>query len=159
MSRAETVTMKCSHCGQLFRGNPRSQPVGSDNYCSIGCEEGTNPLPMDDPSSPDYHLHLKAEPESLVGKSVIVNGLKFVDYSPDWCKGPNDWSPETVVDVNEEEEWLVRKDDMFLGTVVGYDGHYTIESEDRETGEITTHRVKDMLMVEQIRNDLWWIEG
>lgn len=159
MARAETVTMKCAHCGQTFRGNPRSQPVGSDNYCSIGCEEGTNPIPMDDPQSPDYHLHVKAEPESLVGKNIVVSGLRYVDYSPDWCKGPTDWEYGAVIDSDRVDEWYVRKSDMLLGRVVNYDGHYTVEHEDIETGETITFRIKDMLMVEQLRNDRWWVEG
>lgn len=158
MSQAETVIMTCAHCGQRFEGNPRSQPLGRDNYCSIGCEEGLNPVPMDDPQSPDYHLHLKAEPESLVGKRIIATGRKLVDYSPEWANGPDN-SLTGLVWVDQDDELYVREDDVYVGEVIDYDGYYTIERENIETGEIHRRRVKDMLVVDQIRNDRWWVEG
>lgn len=112
---------------------------------------------MDDPSSPDYHLHLKAEPGSLIGKSVIAEGLKLVDYSPDWATGPP--TRDTfVVCHDEEQEVYVREAGVYLGTVTDYDGHYTIEREDMETGEIHRRRVKDILVVDMIRKDNWWVE-
>ncbi len=157
--QSPTATMSCARCGQLFEGNPRSQPLGRDNYCSISCEEGRGPRAMSDPQSPDYHLFLKGEPEALVGKTLLASGLKRVDYSADWCKGPENWSHGTVVDVDEPNVTYVRKDDVVLGTVVDYDGHYTIEHENIETGEVTRRRVKDMLLVSQLRQDHWWVDG
>jgi len=154
-----TATMSCARCGQLFTGNPRSQPLGRDNYCSISCEEGRSPRAMSDPQSPDYHLYLKGDPEALVGKTLLASGLKHVDYSADWCKGPDEWSHGTIVDVDAPNLTYVRKDDVVLGTVVDYDGHYTVEHEDMETGEITRRRIKDMLLVDQLRRDRWWVDG
>lgn len=155
-----TATMSCARCGQMFNGNPRSQPLGRDNYCSIACEEGRGPRAMSDPQSPDYHLYLKGEPEALVGKTLIAAALKRVDYSSDWCKGPEDWSHGTIVDHSEQDVTYVRKDDVVLGTVVDYgaDG-YTVEHENIETGEITTRVIQDFLMVEQLRTDRWWVDG
>ena len=154
-----TATMTCAHCGQLFNGNPRSQPLGSSNYCSISCEEGRGPRKMSDPQSPDYHRYLKGNPESLVGKTILASGLKRVDYSGDWCKGPEDWSHGTIVDVDEPNLTYVRKDDVVIGTVTDYDGHYTVRYENIETGEITIRRIKDMLLVDQLRRDNWWVDG
>lgn len=114
---------------------------------------------MSDPLSPDYHLHLKGHPEALVGESLVARGLKQVNYSADWCKGPDDWSHGVVVSHNPDDVAYVRKDDVYLGEVVEYDGHYTIEREDMDTGEITTRRIKDMLVVAQIREDRWWVDG
>lgn len=152
--------MKCSHCGELFKGNPRSQPLGRADYCSVMCEEGKGPLPIDDPASPDYHLYLKGNPEDLVGKSIIACGLKYVDFSPDWCKGPHYTTPSRTIACNEREEWYIRRDEVFLGTVVEYgaDG-YVIEHEDSETGEITERTVHDFLMVEQLKEERWWADG
>lgn len=72
----ETVGMTCDRCGVQFRGNPRSQPLGSA-YCSIACEEGRSPLPVDDPRSDGYHLHLQGEPEALVGETVVAEGANY----------------------------------------------------------------------------------
>jgi len=154
------ATMKCARCGTMFKGNPRSQPLGRDDYCSLACEEGRGPRAMSDPQSPDYHLFLKGQPEALVGKTLLASGLKRVDYSADWCKGPEDWSHGTVVDVDVPNLTYVRKDDVVLGTVVDYgaDG-YTVEHEDMETGEITRRTIHDFLMVAQIRDDRWWVDG
>jgi len=114
---------------------------------------------MSDPQSPDYHLYLKGNPESLVGETILASGLKRVDYSADWCKGPEDWSHGTIVDVNEPNLTYVRKDDVVIGTVTDYDGHYTVRYENIETGEITIRRIKDMLLVDQLRRDNWWVDG
>lgn len=113
---------------------------------------------MSDPSSADYHLFLKGNPEALVGQTLIARGLKRVDYSADWCKGPEDWSHGTVVDHSPDDVTYVRKSDVVLGQVVDYDGHYTVERENLETGEIATRRIKDILVVDQIRRDRWWAE-
>lgn len=153
-----TATMSCARCGQLFKGNPRSQPLGRDNYCSIACEEGRGPRAMSDPQSPDYHLYLKGNPKDLVGKAIVADGLKLVDYSPDWCKGPDDWKNCTIVDHDEHDASYVRKNGVFLGKVVDYDGEYVLERENIETGEVTTRRIGDMLMVEQLKFDRWWVE-
>ena len=151
-----TMPTTCDHCGKPFN----TSAVHPRNYCSIACEEGRAPLPMSDPSSPDFHLHVKGEPRALVGKTLVANGLSLVDYSPDWCKGPNDWSHGVVTDVDVENQTYVRKDDVVLGKIVDYgaDG-YTVEHEDMETGELTTRTIHDFLMVEMLRKDRWWVDG
>jgi hypothetical protein len=105
-------------------------------------------------------LFLKGEPEALVGETVIASGLKYVDYSADWCKGPEDCSFDTIVDVNEPDLTYIRKDSVVLGTVVDYgpDG-YTVEHENIETGEITYRTIDDSTMIAQIRSDRWWVDG
>lgn len=157
MARPEPeMATTCDHCGEPFT----TSQVHPRKYCSIACEEGRGPLPMDDPQSPDYHLHLKGNPEDLVGKAVLAVGFKRVDYSPDWAKGPHYTTPTSTVWVDEEEEVYLRETDVYLGEVVEYgaDG-YVIEHENLETGEITERTVHDFLMVEQIRNDRWWVDG
>lgn len=114
---------------------------------------------MHDPQSPDYHLYLKGNPQALVGQTLVANGLKYVDYSADWCRGPNDWAAGVVVDHDGHDVSYIRKDDVVLGKVVDYDGHYHIEHEDVETSEVTRRRIKDMLVVEQIRRERWWVDG
>jgi hypothetical protein len=115
---------------------------------------------MSDPRSPDYHLHLQANPESLVGKTLIANGLKRVEYAPGWCKDPSDWRQSELVSIDRDNLTYVRKDDVVLGRVVDYgiDG-YTVEHENIETGEITTRTIHDFEMVAQIRRENWWVDG
>jgi len=114
---------------------------------------------MDSPESPDYHLYLKGEPEALVGKALVANARKLVDYSPDWCRNPEDCGRGVVVSHDRENQTYVRKDDVVLGVVYDYDGHYHIEHENMETGQITHRRIKDMLVVDQIRRERWWVDG
>lgn len=116
-------------------------------------------MPMSDPSSPDYHLHLKGTPEALVGKMILASALKLVDYSPDWARGPDSLPNREVVWHDAESELYIRKSSVVVGTVVDYDGQYTIEHENVETGEITTRRMSDILVVSQIRNGRWWVDG
>lgn len=150
--------MKCSRCGKLFNGNPRTQPVGRDNYCSIGCEEGRTPRPMEDPQSPDYHRYLQGEPEALVGEPLVAFGLSLVNYTPDWCKGPEDWSSGVVTWVDEEAELYVRKDHIHLGKVVEYDdGSYKIRYT-KPNGELSHFRWHTAsTVISQIRNDRWYV--
>lgn len=158
--QSPTATMKCDHCGELFEGNPRTQPLGRANYCSISCEEGRGPLAMSDPQSLDYHCYLKGNPEALVGKTLVAKALKYVDYSADWCKGPEGWEYGTVVDHDEQDVSYVRVDDIPLGKVYAYEqGQYLVEHEDLETGEVTRRSIDDTLMVAQIRRDRWWADG
>lgn len=155
---AQDVAMTCDRCGEQFRGNPRSQPLGG-TYCSLACEEGRSPLPMSDPASDGFHLHLQGEPDALVGMTLVAEGLKLVDYSPEWAKNPSDYKSRRVVDVDEENETLVRKDSVVLGQVVGYGGgKYMVEHENMETGELTVFHVKDTQAVHQIRKGRWWAE-
>jgi len=114
---------------------------------------------MEDPQSPDYHLHIKAEPESLVGKTIVANGLKYTCYSPDWHRDVDGYHHSDIVAHNESEETLVLQRDKVVGTVTDYgiDG-YTIEYENIETEEITERVVHDFLMVEMIRKDRWWVD-
>lgn len=158
MARPEpTMATTCNYCGKAFKTSQQHPR----RYCSIACEEGRGTRAMDDPQSPDYHLHLQANPESLVGKEVLASGLKRVDYSSHWSKDPDDWRTCDIVSVDEENLTYVRKDDVFLGRVVDYgaDG-YTIE---RHTGErasdVTTRTIHDFEMVAQIRRDRWWVDG
>lgn len=150
-----TMPTTCDHCGKPFN----TSAVHPRRYCSIACEEGRAPLAMSDPQSPEYHLHIQGNPESLIGKALVSNGLKRVDYSPDWCKGPNDWSHGTVVDVDVENQTYVRKNDVVLGVVYDYDGYYHLEHENMETGQITHRRIKDSQVVSMIRQDRWWVDG
>lgn len=120
MEPTETA-MTCAYCGKQFVGNPRSQPLGAENYCSVSCEEGRGTRAMSDPLSPDYHLYLKGDPDALVGETLVCNG-------------------------------------GVLGTVVEYDGHYTIEHENIEAEEIKEFRLKDMYVVGKIRDETWWVE-
>jgi len=141
----------CDYC-KKSRVHPR-------RYCSIACEEGRGRLPMDSPESPDYHLYLKGEPQALVGKALVAKARNLVDYSPDWCRNPEDCGRGVVVSHDRENQTYVRKDDVVLGVVYDYDGHYHIEHENMETGQITHRRIKDMLVVDQIRRGRWWVDG
>jgi hypothetical protein len=155
MPPEEIVPTTCNHCGKPFntsRQNPR-------RYCSISCEEGLAPLPMSDPQSPDYHLFLKGNPIALVGRTLVARGLEFCDYSPDWHKNPDQYNRGTLVTVNEEEQTFVKKSNIVVGKVVDYDGHYTISHTDSETGNAFTRRIKDIFVVEMIRQDRWWVDG
>lgn len=157
MARLEpTTTTTCDHCGEMFK----CSAVHPRRYCSIACEEGRAIRAMDHPESPDYHLHLQANPESLVGKTLIASGLKRVEYAPDWCKDPSDWRQSELVSVDRDNLTYVRTDDVVLGRVVDYgaDG-YTVEHENIETGEITTRTIHDFQIVAQIRRDNWWVDG
>jgi hypothetical protein len=129
-------------------------------YCSIACEEGRSPLPESDPASEGYHLHLQGNPQSLIGKNLLANGLKRTCYSPDWHRSPADYSSRELVSQDAESETLVRKDDVLLGQVVAFEaGEYVVKKESIETGEVRTFTVDASLTVSQIRNDRWWVEG
>lgn len=116
-------------------------------------------MPMSDPRSPDYHFHLKKEPKALIGKMILASALKIVDYSPDWARGPDSLPNRELVWYDPESELYVRKDNAIVGKVTRYDGYYTIEHRNTETGNITTRRIKDILVVSQIRNGRWWVDG
>lgn len=115
---------------------------------------------MSDPQSAGYHVYLQGNPDALTGRTIVAKGLKRVDYSPDWCRGPADVNNHDLVDVDEENEVYVRKDSaVVLGTVHGFDGNkYQVDHEDMETGEITTFEVSATQAVHQIRKDRWWVE-
>ena len=144
----------CDRCGKAYNTSDQ-HPA---RFCSIACEEGRSPLPVSDPSSDGYHLHLQGEPEALVGREVLAVGLKQTDYSPDWHKSPSQYSPQRVVSHNESDTTLVVKDEVFLGTVVAYEnGTYTVEHEDIESGKISQRTVDASVAVSQIRQDNWWV--
>lgn len=144
----------CDRCGKAFNTSDQHP----SRYCSIACEEGRSALPISDPSSDGYHLHIQGEPSALVGKEVLAVGLKRTDYSPDWHKKPEQYSPRRIVEHLESETTLVLKDEVYLGKVVTYDkGEYVIEHEDMETGEITRRRVNDSVALSQIRQENWWV--
>jgi len=79
----------CNHCGQPFntsQAHPR-------RHCSIACEEGRGPVPIDDPSSDMYHRHLQGNPEALVGMALVsgedgyigkVGKLEDGEYLVEW---------------------------------------------------------------------------
>lgn len=151
-----TTPMSCDRCGKMFntsRQHPR-------RYCSITCEEGRSPLPESDPASEGYHLFLQGNPQSLIGKNLIANGLKRTCYSPDWHRDVSDYSSRELVSHDSESETLVRKDDVPLGQVVAFEGgEYVVEKENIKSGEIRTFTVDASLTVSQIQNDRWWVEG
>jgi hypothetical protein len=113
---------------------------------------------MDDPMSPDYHLYLKGNPEALVGRTLVCCGLQLVDYSPDWCKNPDDWSPGVVVSVDEENQTYVRKSNDVVGKVTHYDGDYHIEYDNPETEHPNIRRMKDSTVIHLIRMGRWFAE-
>jgi hypothetical protein len=156
MQQEPMQSMMCAHCGELFKTSQQHPR----KYCSIACEEGRGPIPMSNPQSPDYHLYVQGEPEAILGRVLVANGLKRVNYSPDWCRGPDDWYSATIVDHDSENEIYVREDDVVLGHVVDYrDGNYVVEHEDIETGEITVREIDDSTLVSMIRQDRWWVDG
>lgn len=150
---APTRPTTCDRCGKPFNTSDQHPR----RYCSIACEEGRSPLPESDPASDGYHLHLQSQPEALVGREVLAVGLKRTDYSPDWHKSPDQYSPRRIVSHNESDTTLVLNDEVFLGTVVSFEnGQYTLEHEDIETGEITRRTVDASIAVSQIRQENWW---
>jgi len=113
---------------------------------------------MSDPSSDGYHLHLQGEPQALVGNEVLAVGLKLTDYSPDWHKKPEQYSPRRIVEHQESDTTLILKDEVYLGRVVAFEnGKYTLEREDMETGTILLRNVDASLALSQIRQDRWWV--
>ena len=150
---APTRPTTCDRCGEPFNTSDQHPR----RYCSIACEEGRTPLPMSDPASDGYHVHLQGEPESLVGRELLAVGLKQTDYSPDWHKKPDQYSPRAIVDHDEENTSLVLKDEAYLGTVVAFEqGEYVVERENIETGEVSTRRIDASVAVSQLRQDRWW---
>lgn len=150
---APTRPTTCDRCGKPFNTSDQHPR----RYCSIACEEGRSPLPESDPASDGYHLHLQSQPEALVGREVLAVGLNRTDYSPDWHKSPDQYSPRRIVSHNESDTTLVLNDEVFLGTVVSFEnGQYTLEHEDIETGEITRRTVDASIAVSQIRQENWW---
>jgi len=148
------MPVSCERCGKMFntsRQHPR-------RHCSISCEEGRGPLPDSDPASNGYQLYLQANPQSLIGKNVFASALRRTCYSPDWHRDVSDYSSRELVSHDAENETLVRKDDVLLGRVVGFeDNEYTVENQDTETGEVHTFTVCASVTVSQIRNDRWWV--
>ena len=154
MSATPETTAKCQHCGELFRTSEQHPR----RYCSVMCEDGRRAKSIDDPSSEGYHLHLQGEPQALVGKTLIAEGLKYSDdVTEDWHKSPDELA---TVWLSDDETELVYKTSMVVGVVTGFDesGHYTIEKEYLETGEIVEKRVMPSDVLERIRNDTWWVE-
>jgi hypothetical protein len=157
----QIVTMTCTRCGKTFKGDPRSQPLGRENYCSIACEEGKSPLPPNDPSSRGFAQHVHGEPKALVGRTLVANGLKFCDYSPEWHRTPDDYTHDEKVWVDRKEEEMVVKSHQHLGRVADYDGErgaYYIEAEDMETGEVSGRWWDESLVVHQLKKNRWWAE-
>ena len=151
---ALTRPTTCDRCGKPFNTSDQHP----SRYCSISCEEGRSALPVSDPSSEGYHRYLQGEPEALVGKEVLAVGLKQTDYSPEWHKSPEQYSPRRIVSHNESDTTLVVKDEVFLGTVVSFEnGQYTLKHEDIESGEGTERTVNASTAVSQIRQDTWWV--
>ncbi len=144
----------CDHCGKSYNTS-RQHP---SRYCSIACEEGRRALPISDPSSDGYHLHVQGEPQSLIGREMLAVGLKRTDYSPDWHKSPKQYSPQRIVAHLESDTSLILKDEMYLGTVVDYqDGNYVVEREDIETGTVSVRLIDASIAVSQLRQDRWWV--
>jgi len=153
---APTRPTTCDRCGEPFNTSDQHPR----RYCSIACEEGRTPLPMSDPASEGYHLHLQGEPSALVGKVLVARCLKRTCYSPDWHRGPDNYSRSELVSHDEENEIIVYKTSQPLGTVVAHEnGEYVVEHEDIETGEITTRRFNDSMTVAQIKDERWWADG
>lgn len=155
-----TRTMTCAHCSTQFRGNPRSQPVGSKDYCSIACEEGRGTLPDSSPQSPNYWLHVRDNPNQIVGSHLIAAGLQLFDYSPDWSRGPEGLHSSEIHDHMPEKKLYVRRLSVVVGKIASYDsGLFTVEQEDRETGEVTYRSIQADVLLDQFRRDQWWVEG
>jgi len=156
MAQQEPITpTTCDHCGKAFN----TSAVHPRRYCSIACEEGRGTLAQSHPESPGYHLYLQGNPESLVGKWLVASGLSLVDYSPDWCKGPDDWSHGVVQSHDPESETYIRKDDVVIGRVYGYhDDEYFVNA--GKADEEKEERVIDSsIVVEQVNNGCWWVDG
>lgn len=155
MEKQVTATT-CEHCGRHFN---TTVPHPS-RYCSIGCEEGRAPLPEQHPDSDGYHLHLQAEPQSLIGRNLVAHGLKRTDYSPDWHRDLDEYNSRQKVSVDEENSILVYVNSVHLGKVVDYESGegYTVERENLETGEVHCRTIGASLTVSQIRQDNWWVE-
>lgn len=150
---APTRPTTCDRCGKAFNTSDQHP----SRYCSIACEEGRSALPMSDPASDGYHLHLQGNPQSLVGREVLAVGLKRTDYSPDWHKKPTQYSPRRIVEHQESDTTLILKDEVYLGRVVDLtDGVYKIRHEHMETGEEFHISVDASTVVSQIRQENWW---
>ena len=57
-------TKQCPHCNELHT-NRHMQ------YCSVMCENGTRPIPEDDPRSDGYVYYIKRNPSELVGETLV----------------------------------------------------------------------------------------
>lgn len=156
MEAEPTMPTTCDHCGKAFNTS-RQHPK---NYCSIACEEGRAPLAKSDPASEGYHLHLQGEPESLVGKTLVANAFKRTCYSPDWHRDYDDYNSREIVSHDPENEVLVVKRDVVIGTVTAYEnGHYVVETENLETGTMVTQRINPSDAVSKIKDNRWWVDG
>jgi len=115
--------------------------------------------PVSEPQHPQFAQHMKENPEVMIGMTVLSSALKYVDNTPEWVRPPERWSHGTVQDVDEDDEWYVRKDDVVMGKVTDFeDGSFTITHEDIETEEITTRTVSLSMMWKQLGDERWWAE-
>lgn len=160
MEAEPTMPTSCDRCGKMFNTS-RERPR---RYCSIACEEGRSPLPISDPASEGYHLHLQAEPEALVGQTLVASALKRTCYSPDWHRNPDAYNRGQIVSHDEENETLVYKTDVVIGKVVDYDPHdgtYYVNRnrDDVEKGIVEAKHINASATVSQIRQGEWWVDG
>lgn len=156
MEAEPTTARTCQHCRTVFK----TSAVHPSRYCSIDCEEGRAPLPESHPESPDYHRHLQANPEALVGASILAVGLKRTCYSPDWHRKPESYHPSAIVEVDEESEILIKKDEVYLGVVSDYkDGEYHIRYDDLDSGETVRLTFDESLVISQIRSEQWYVDA
>lgn len=156
MEARRTINKECPRCKETFVTDAQHP----SNYCSIACEEGRSPLPMDNPASDGYHLHLQAEPESLIGKTVVANCLKRTCYSPDWHRSPSDYNSRSIVSHDSDKEVLVYKTDSVVGEVTDYEnGRYRISrTVDEPVEGVVSKWVDASMVVSQIRQERWWAE-
>lgn len=151
--RSETRAMTCDRCGKHFRGNPRSQPLGS-TYCSLSCEEGKTPLPSNEPASPRFFAHIKSNPGDLIGYHLVADGLKRTCYSPEWHRAPESVPRSELVSVDRDEEVMVYQTAVHLGEVVDYtNGLFIVQDTDGKNRAFQARTA-----VSQLKSGNWWAE-
>jgi hypothetical protein len=152
MRQEATTPTTCDRCGKAYntsRQHPR-------RYCSIACEEGRSALPIDDPSSEGYHLHIQQDPNALVGKTLLARGMKRTCYSPDWHRDPSDYRAQDIVAHDEENEVIIYKTTVRLGKVTHlFEGRFCLTMDE---GEQLTQYVDPSVVVKKLRKDEWWAE-
>lgn len=143
----------CDRCGEPFN----TSDVHPRRYCSIACEEGRTPLPISDPSSEGFHIHLRNEPADLIGCALVTRAIKRTCYSPDWHRSPEDYKRHKIISHDTEEEILVYKTTNYLGRVEDMsDGMYHISRETEDGHRMISVPVSDV--VNFIRAETWWAE-
>jgi len=102
---------------------------------------------------------VQAEPETLIGKTLVANALTRTCYSPEWHKSPDSYNRARIIDHDSENEVLVLTDQVVIGNVASYGaGGYTIECENMETGEVTERTIHDFLMTSMLKDERWFVE-